>query len=323
MKFVRFGALKPVKQSGVKNWCAAEYHKPPRRKGFYAMPYGCVDMDCIPTGWTDNDMRIQFLRAEDGRKLTAYDMEHDVSEFKAALRRAGVTKQQIRSRQQPSFVAYMEDPGNPPRLTGRGSLDQHPQYLLDSSGDKIDADCIFSDGGIGGSSRWTFKDEFLSVRCTVEDIKCESLVRRLTEDDIPYIAGYSEAEWRKRLRWELARRKLDIRQLYAWPVYERGQSNELYFLKKPHVFEFSGCLWHHFANEVRAGEILQVHEAWVYTTVKALERVLNIRKRARESSVTWIAPEVFIEEDASAPARGEKPGTLLVRKGSGSKSIVR
>ena len=106
-------------------------------------------------------------------------------------------------------------------------------YLLDSSRDKIDADCIFSDGGTGDSSRWTL------------------------------------------------------------------------------------------ANEVGAGEILQVHEAWVYTTVKALERVLNIRKRARESPMTWIASEVFIEEDASAPARGEKPGTLLVRKGSGSKSIVR
>jgi len=52
------------------------------------MPYGYVDMSYIPTGWTDNDMRIQFLRAEDGRKLTAYDRDHNVSEFKAALRRA-------------------------------------------------------------------------------------------------------------------------------------------------------------------------------------------------------------------------------------------
>ncbi|MBQ6008274.1 MAG: hypothetical protein IJL17_07035 [Kiritimatiellae bacterium] len=303
MKFVRFGVLKPVKQSGVKDWRSPDYHKPPRRKGFYAMPYGYVDMSYIPTGWTDNDMRIQFLRAEDGRKLTAYDRDHNVSEFKAALRRAGVTKRQIESRLQPSFVAYMEDPANPPSLTGRGSLDQHPHYLLDSSGDKIDADSIFSGGGSGDSSRWTVKGEFLSVRCSFEDINCESLVRRLTEDDIPYDQACSETEWRKRLRRELSRRKLDISQLYAWPVYEHGQSNELYFLKKPHVFEFSGCLWHHFADEAGAGEILQVHEAWVYTTVKALERVLKIRKRARGAPVTWIAPEVFIEEDASAPAQ--------------------
>ena len=85
MKFVRFGTLKSVKQKGVKNWRSADYHKPPRKKGFYAMPYGYVDMYYIPDGWTDDNMRIQFLRAEDGRKLTCYDMEHNPDEAMTPL----------------------------------------------------------------------------------------------------------------------------------------------------------------------------------------------------------------------------------------------
>ena len=105
MKFVRFGTLKSVKQKGVKNWRSADYHKPPRKKGFYAMPYGYVDMYYIPDGWTDDNMRIQFLRAADGRKLTCYDMEHNPDEYKAALRRAGISPKQVRRHTNESFVA--------------------------------------------------------------------------------------------------------------------------------------------------------------------------------------------------------------------------
>lgn len=297
MKFVRFGTLKSVKQKGVKNWRSADYHKPPRKKGFYAMPYGYVDMYYIPDGWTDDNMRIQFLRAEDGRKLTCYDMEHNPDEYKAALRRAGISPKQVRRHTNESFVAYIQDPAHPPRLDAHGNPDQTPQYLLDCDGEKISAWGVFSD-----MDWWTTRDSFLGKRCSFRDINCETLASYFLDESHIFKYNYYFTEWSKVLRRLLARRGLDIWQLYAWPVYEHGQSAELYFLKKPHTFEFSGCLWHHFIEEMKPGEILQVHESWVYTTVKSLARVLRMRKRSRDLPMTTISTEVFIEEDVSAPA---------------------
>jgi len=297
MKFVRFGTLKSVKQKGVKNWLSADYHKPPRRKGFYAMPYGHVNMFYIPDGWTDENMRIQFLRAEDGRKLTSYDRDHNPDEYKAALRRAGISQKQVLRHTQDAFVAYIQDPAHPPSLDSHGNPDQTPQYLLDCYGDKIEAWRIFSD-----KDWWTTRDSFLGKRCSFEDINCEHLASSLSGESRTFTREYCSREWSKILRRLLARRGLDIWQLCAWPVYEHGQSEELYFLKKPHTFEFSGCLWHHFIEEMGPGEILQVHESWAYTTVKALERALKKRKRSRDLQLTSTPTEVFIEEDVSAPA---------------------
>ncbi len=302
MKFVRFGTLKSVKQKGVKNWRSDNYHRPPRKKGFYAMPYGYVDMFYIPDGWTDDNMRIQFLRAEDGRKLTSYDRDHNPAEYKAALRRAGISQKQVQSRTQDAFVAYIQDPAHPPRLDAHGNPDQAPLYLLDCYGDRINAWGIFTD-----IDEWTTRDSFLDKRCSFADINCENLASLLTDESSLFTREYSKTEWCKVLRRLLARRGLDIWQLCAWPVYEHGQSGELYFMKKPHVFEFSGCLWHHFIEEMGPGEILQVHESWVYTTVKTLERVLKKRKRSRELQLTTTPTEVFIEEDISAPAAPKRP----------------
>ena len=302
MKFVRFGSLKPVKQKGVKNWNSGDYHMPPRKRGFYAMPYGYVEMFYVPDGWTDDNMRIQFLRAEDGRKLTTYDRDHNPDEYKAALRRAGISQNQVRSHTPDAFVAYMQDPAHPPRLDAHGNPDQTPQYLLDFAGDRINVWGIFTD-----VDWWTTRDSFLSKRCSFEDIRCENLASLLCDESHTFARKYRSGEWSKILRRLLARRGLDIWQLYAWPVYEHGQAADLYFLKKPHTFEFSGCLWHHFGEAMGPGEILQVHESWVYTTVKSLERVLKKLKRSRDLQLTSTPTEVFIEEDVSAPVTPKRP----------------
>ena len=326
MTFIRFGALKPVKQRGLRKWLCGDFHKPPRKRGFYAMPYGNVDMDLVPDGWTDGDMRIQYLRGEGGRKLTGLDKDGNTPEFRAALKRAGVSAGDVKRRWPSSYVAVIQDVANPPRLDARGRLNQKVNYLLDNDGEKIDACLIFKD-----RDWWMSRDFFLDHPCSLEELEAEALCRCLSARDLPwdkfeaearrlgYVYGqpllnlaycdrcltaydYCEMKWRKLLCRLLARRRLDVRQLFAWPVFENGNADELYYFKKPHLFEFSGCLWHHLGSSYGTREILQVEGAWVYTTMKTYEKVL--KKNDRKKS--YFSPEVFIEEDASAAPRRER-----------------
>jgi len=71
MRFVHFGEPKAVAKAVDK---MNAYHSPPRPKGFYAFPYGFVDIWWVKEDPFDEpDGNVECLRAPDGHPLTSRD----------------------------------------------------------------------------------------------------------------------------------------------------------------------------------------------------------------------------------------------------------
>lgn len=284
MKFIRYGDLKAFEQKLYKKSPALdEYpHSPPRRRGFFAFPYGFFDEEYIymhPA--SDPNSPMKYLRDKNGRKLSALDWERhyydsfellqrtkhlgpwksDIILNNALLKKLGLPKQPIRREYRPSWVCIMKDPDNPPRHIGRGRLNQDFTYLLDADGDRIPARHFFS-------RNWEpceFEDGEAFHVCQAKNVRndiyaffncpccnCEDVLSRL------------------------AKRGIFVENLFPWPVYERGMDEWLTIFKEPHLFDYNGCVWHHLRDFVPPRAVLASYgTTWVYTSVRDLGAALN------------------------------------------------
>ena len=273
MKFIRFGDIKAFEQKYYKRCpCIDEYaHAPPRRKGFFAFPYAFFD-PCyiIRHPACEPHSPLRYLRDEKGRKLTFRDLR-DTTDVKL-LKELGLPKQPLVLEKRPSWVCIMRDPSHPPCRTGNGRLNQKFDYLTDVHGEHVDVENFFD-------RDWClsdFDDEHLFRHCEPSDLK----------PDILYWLGvyerYADIPWRSAKRnlieaiGYLSRRGIRIESLFAWPLYEKDENTFLAVYKKPRLFDYKGCVWHHLRKFVPQGAVLAAYgTTWVYTTMRDFEGALR------------------------------------------------
>ena len=74
----------------------------------------------------------------------------------------------------------------------------------------------------------------------------------------------------------LSKRGIRIESLFAWPLYEEGEDIFLAIYKKPRLFDYKGCVWHHLRKFVPQGSVLASYgTTWVYTTIRDFEGALR------------------------------------------------
>lgn len=315
MRFVRFGPLKPVKQKGYSidaddDACT---HVPPCRKGFYAFPYGCVEMFIVPKRRRD----YRYVLDESGERISYARFLSEWGGNWHRLRKyvhqvAGFRAEYEFMLPKPQFVYVMRDVHHPPRLIKGGKLDQHIRPLLDSDGDKIKAEYFFE-------RRFWNKDDYIFPyeSASLDDVDIEALVyyvpSAMTKEELKSNLCELERAYRKRVdssfsgkangrydlstikksdfyeqftlkllnRWLKDRGVDDLRQLCVWPVFEGGLEHQqvlMYEARNQHLFEYKGCLWHHLGDQCRPGEVLKRHgNSWVYTDMKAFEHAIKKR----------------------------------------------
>lgn len=304
MKFIRYGNLKAYRQQQyVASPEAGQWPcLPPRPKGFFAFPYGYKDgfyLKKHPA--SDPNSNMQYLRDKTGRKLTEADkmvyseteteyspyLDQDIpaivetmsdSKF---LKKFGLPKMPILTERRPQWICYMKDPRHPPKLAADGNLDQEVNYLKDKDGELVPANELMD-------RTWTLDDfcEDWFEHCKEEDFKDDYLDRFGIEYD-PYstpdtpVMRDGKMEYERtgvRMLFDKLERELGIgmKHIYVWPVYKRCENVYLVTFKKPHVFEYNGCVWHHLREYVPAGSILAAYgTTWVYTSTRDLERALK------------------------------------------------
>ncbi len=310
MRFVRFGVLKPVRQEGydpsygadvseldfrdeecfVRNQRdACDYfvnsHEPPCASGFYAQPFGFCDFGIISTDDSSEKNRCRMIKLhdDDGNPV---EMEQIVKEEvrngkeravltslgRAMLKRYGVTKNLLINSGVcgTSYVRVMRDWRHPPKLLPSGRLNQKLAYLTDDNGRKFTASDVF------GGRDWSLADYkwdeshhgdgFQYV--TIEDIKA-------WWDFNAKVAAVENLNGTgpDRFRLFLALKKLDVRQLCVWPIYDDWS---VAVFKRPHVFEYQGMIWHHLGMYLKSGEMQGVRQGqWFRSSVAAFEAALR------------------------------------------------
>ena len=199
-----------------------------------------------------------------------------------------------------SWLMVMDDPDKPPRLTQDPyddaltaeqveaiPLDQKLHFLKGEDGKRIHAtDFLYGDALWGPERYW---DDFEPIAW--DDVYVNGFLSEQTHKtvDSPFTRAYakiqdlkdqdkyheSEALGRKVLTDWLAEKGLRLEQLCPWPVYPEGRREWAVIYSKPHIFEYSGCLWHHLREHVKHGEILRIVDSWCYTTIGAYEDALR------------------------------------------------
>ena len=273
MKFIRFGDIKAFEQKYYKR-CPGidEYaHAPPRRKGFFAFPYAFFD-PCyiIRHPACEPHSPLRYLRDEKGRKLTRRDVG-DVS-AEVLLKEFGLPKQPIVYEERPSWVCIMRDPRHPPIRTRSGRLNQKFDYLTDIRGDRVKAEVFFDRDWCLGD----FDDERLFHHCKPSDINHDALYYMDVYEKYDDFMVYSDDRVVKMTVDYLSKRGIRIESLFAWPLYEEGEDAFVAVYKKPRLFDYKGCVWHHLRKFVPQGAVLAAYgTTWVYTTMRDFEGALR------------------------------------------------
>ncbi len=291
MKFIRFGNLKAFEQKRYKKTPALdEYtHCPPRRRGFFAFPYGFLDSSYIinhPACGPHSPM--MYVRDKSGRKMTKAHFEDmwDVHEFydsttdcmktiihiedRRVLKGLRLRKQPIVWERRPSWVCVMKAPQHPPRRQAKGGrLNQDFDYLTDETGERVAAHEFFC-------RQWAPED--FDADCVYRPCRSCDISDKATSvfdiDDEKFF--FCPEKCRRAVLQYLGRRGINYRDLFAWPVYELGEDFWLTVFKKPHVFEYDGYIWHHLRLYVSPGDVLASYgNLWVYTTVRVFEKALK------------------------------------------------
>ena len=74
----------------------------------------------------------------------------------------------------------------------------------------------------------------------------------------------------------LRKRGIGVESLFAWPVYPPGEGAWLTLFKKPHLFDYDGCVWHHLRRYVPPRAVLAAYgTTWVYTSMRDFEHALR------------------------------------------------
>ena len=200
-----------------------------------------------------------------------------------------------------SWIMVMDDPRNPPRLTHNPSdpsltpeqvesipLNQKLRYLKWENGERVSSVDLLKNLEWDHSRYWNAwrplgwgevrGKEFLSeaTKRTMNSSMQRIYARLAGRGD----ASREEAACKQAIRRWLAGKGLRLEQLCPWPVYEKGRGSWAAYYKRPHLFDFSGCLWHHLGMHVKSGEIIRMlddyqgEDPWVYTTIGAYEAAL-------------------------------------------------
>ena len=282
MKFTRFGAIKLQKQVHYKEAEKDIYPcSPPCKKGFFCFPAGFMDPFYLPISRPPEhpNSMLQYLKDDNGKKLLVKDLYTAVvkegeygpyedrfltEEGKAFLKRRGLKERDIFKVNRPSYV--MIYPNTDEELTfygidteneDRSRLSQPLTYLLDPDGEKVTANSFYYYND--------FWDDY-EYGYTGVDPEKTSLDEEFHLKDGRKI---------KILSW-LKMNNIRPEQLCAWPVYPPLENQYLATLKKYHVFEYEGCLWHHLGSYLKRSEILsQFSDTWFYTDIHAYERALK------------------------------------------------
>lgn len=204
----------------------------------------------------------------------------------------------ILSEPRKSWLMVMDNPDKPPRLLHNPydpdlseeqletiPLDQKLHFLKGEDGKRIPVDNLIR-------PPWEPKrywDDFQPLAW--DDFKAEDFLREQSKhtsdsslkglpdmiDKLEEQDKYRESEAlvHKGLRDWLARKGLRLEQLCPWPVYPDVRREWAVVYKTPHIFEYSGCIWHHLQTLVRHGEILRIVGDWCYTTISAYEDALR------------------------------------------------
>ena len=223
----------------------------------------------------------------------------------------------ILSESRKSWLMVMDNPDKPPRLlhnpydTGLSDeqletipLDQKLHFLKDDDGNRLLVDHIIW-------PPWEprrYWDDFQPL--TWDDFEVEDFLQRMSKQaadspikgaydrifDLKLQDKYQESEdfaHKVFVDW-LASKGLRLEQLCPWPVYPDARREWAVIYKKPHIFEYSGCIWHHLQKLVKHGEILRIVGDWCYTTIgtyedalRSAEPMLYARHRKASQKNNW------------------------------------
>ncbi len=296
MKFVRFGDLKAFKQMLYKA-CPDEDeypHCPPRKKGFFAFPYAFADFFYLRGSAGDANSPLSYLRDQSGRKLTEADtlvlseteLQYN-SEFRCwlpkivrtltdreVLKKLGLPKQPVMRERRPSWVCIMDDLAHRPYLNAEGRLNGRFSYLTDSSGDRIAASDFFA-------RRWLieeFYDDSDYNVCKTSDISSSawSLFKTLEAEQYADSGSLDDEKAVSIVLKHLKRQGIGVERLFQWPLYKPWEDIWLTILKRPHIFSYNGCVWHHLFRYLRPGAMLASYgTTWVYSSMRDFEHALR------------------------------------------------
>ncbi len=305
MKFIRFGELKPILQKG---YIAdpPEYiseHRPPRKYGFYAFPYGLRDMFFISA----KRGRCTMLKDDDGNYVYYgdchyYDWNLKKDFFtplgKRLLEKYKLRKYQLAGLSSDSVIRVMKDWQNPPKLLPDGHLDQKLGYLWDMHKHHVSTDYL-------KDRIWTMKDydtsrpDYSWTPMSLDNLNICDICSYILDIEKDRKGHYVDSEksdkkWlaEQVTQW-LAKKGIDVRQLCVWPIWpvirtnwdgNEFEADMAVAMHKPHIFEYKGRLWHHFGQELKSGEMLGVYaNTWFYSEVHAFEGALKRRNTLMEA----------------------------------------
>lgn len=301
MKFIRYGSLAP--QRAV-HWRSDTiyYNAPPTLRGIYAMPYGFADHEWfVEDGLaTDPSPRVRYIRDENGRKLF-YDEIHELHDKKleAFLKKKYHIKgfYDIFSEPRPSWVMVMDDPSNPPRYTHDPfdtslspeqvesiPLDQKLHFLKGENGERIPFRDIFDSDSAWEAKRYW--DDFTPLSWNEIDAVTFLERQSMKTMDSPFRRASVRLDemWDKKKqareakqvvqKW-LEAKGIRLEQLCPWPIYTKDRSDWAIIRNAPHVFEYSGPIWHQMEAYVQSNKILQRSGWWVLTDIGPFEEALR------------------------------------------------
>ena len=293
MKFIRYGDLKAFTQKQYEK-CpgVSEYpHAPPRRNGFFAFPLAFFDrfyIMCHPA--CEAHSQMMYLRDKSRRKLTdadRYVYSETETEYcpetglwrpkairtmtdNELLKTLKIPKQPVVREYRPSWVCVMRNPKRPPCRVEGGGLDQRFEYLTDKTGERVTARDFFR-------RKWYPAD----FDCADEFEACKPCD---INNDAVYLFGlgdkydcFRDSDGGVRLTLDyLRKRGIEAEKLFAWPVYPPDEDVWLTIFKKPHLFEYGGCVWHHLRRHVPSRAVLAAYgTTWVYTSMRDFEKALR------------------------------------------------
>jgi len=197
-----------------------------------------------------------------------------------------------------SWIMVMDDPSNPPRLIHDPNdqkltpeqveaipLNQKLHFLKGEDGQRIPANDFIAHAW--GFERfwndihplsWDEIDESDFIRTQSSKV-VDSPFRRAqnkiydldddnADDKIKALARMTLQKW-------LTDKGIRLEQLCPWPVYTKNRRYWAVIWAKPHIFEYSGCLWHELGDYIKPKKIIQRLDGWCYSTIGAYQDALR------------------------------------------------
>ena len=225
---------------------------------------------------------------------------------------------EISSEPRPSWVMVMDDPSNPPRYTRNPfdpsltpedvetiPLNQKLHFLMGENHKRIPFKSICNYRCTWEPDRYWFDFEPFSweefnIQSFVDeqtlkivDSQFEREYNRIRKKYDCFNHNEKEQEQQEKrfiMKW-LEKKGIRLEQLCPWPIYAKKRDSWAVVRTAPHIFEYSGPLWHELGAYVKPGDIIKRSGEWVYTEIGAFEEAIRkfspyLLERARHSQLT-------------------------------------